>query len=89
MQARHARRDALILAADLLHGSRLEVEGVVVRDPAAEEDEQDGLGAGRGRAGERLVGKEVGERQPERCERADAEEVAAGNAVAQRRTPMG
>jgi hypothetical protein len=45
LQPRHARGDAAVFAADLLHRVRLEIEGVVVRDPATKKDEDHRLRA--------------------------------------------
>src|SRR5262249_42988903 len=84
---RHAGVDRLELAADLDGRLGLDVPQVLVGRAAAEEDVDDGLLARGGGAGARLgagrVGK--GERARAHAEGADAEEAAAGDAVAQAR----
>ena len=92
LQAGDVGGDGAVLAADLLRGVGLGVERVVVGKAAAEEDEDDRLGAGaRGGAGRGvlepgrdglLTFQQAGQREAQRPEPAHAEEVAAGDAVA-------
>ena len=89
-------RNLGILAANLLHRAGLQVERVVMRQSAAEIDEQHRLSARRfalGRIGGCRDGffprEQIGQRKPERRERANADEVAPRDAAAQRRAAVG
>ena len=79
LQAGDARADGLVVAADLGRGVRLRVEAVVVRQPAAEEDEDDGLGPrALSLLGAGLGLEHGGEREAGDPEAADAEEIPPG-----------
>src|SRR5262249_46320902 len=85
LQAGDVAVDLLVLAADLGRSLGLGVEAVVVRQPAAEEDEDDRLRPVLPRRGQRLSSQQG--RQPQRPDGADAEEVAPRDAVTAGRLP--
>ena len=86
--SRDGGADRGVLAADVVGGVGLGVEGVVVGEAAAEEDQDHRLGPPAARLPRaprprpRFSPQQGGQRKPGETQRPDAEEVAAGGAVA-------
>ena len=75
--------DGLELAADAVGGVRLGIEGIDVRRPAEEIEQDDVLGFPRVRI--RSSGRDGRDPREERCQRSGAKQIAAGNSRSGRR----
>ena len=80
VQASDVGADALILATDLLDRIGLHVKRIVVRKPTSKKDKDDRFGSGALRM--RFRGQQFRERESERREGTDANEVPSRNTAA-------